>query len=105
MAFFYDGISLQNGRSVNMDSLLLDSWQVGDEELCLAAVCDGVGSLTDGAFAASSAARSRLMTSSIAGTRTAAIWKLSTTAALCAAVPQKTGAFCSKSRARLWKLI
>lgn len=57
MAFFYDGISLQNRRSVNMDSLLLKSRSIQGTELCLAAVCDGVGSLADGAFAASSAVR------------------------------------------------
>lgn len=57
MAFFYDGISLQNGRRVNMDSLLLNVRSVGGGTLCLAAVCDGVGSLADGAFAAASAVR------------------------------------------------
>ena len=40
-----------------MDSLLLKSRQTCGQSLCLAAVCDGVGSLADGAFAASSAAR------------------------------------------------
>ena len=57
MAYIYDGISLQNGRNVNMDSLLLKCRRVRDTELCMATVCDGVGSLADGAFAASSAAR------------------------------------------------
>lgn len=55
MIYAFDGISLQNGRKVNMDSLLLKSRSVQDTELCMAAVCDGVGSLADGAFAASSA--------------------------------------------------
>lgn len=55
--YYYDGISLRNGRTTNMDSLLLKSRKVQGTELCLAAVCDGVGSLVDGAYAASSAVR------------------------------------------------
>ena len=55
MTFFYEGISLQNQRSVNMDSLLLKSRQAGGQDLCMAAVCDGVGSLANGAFAAAMA--------------------------------------------------
>ena len=52
MACVYDGISLTNGRAVNMDSLLLKSRTVAGTEVCLAAVCDGVGSLADGARSA-----------------------------------------------------
>ena len=52
MACVYDGISLTNGRAVNMDSLLLKSRTVTGTEVCLAAVCDGVGSLADGALSA-----------------------------------------------------
>ena len=52
MACVYDGISLTNGRAVNMDSLLLKSRTVAGTEVCLAAVCDGGGSLADGALAA-----------------------------------------------------
>ena len=52
MACVYDGISLTNGRAVNMDSLLLKSRTVAGTEVCLAAVCDGVGSLADGALSA-----------------------------------------------------
>ena len=52
MACVYDGISLTNGRAVNMDSLLLKSRMVAGTEVCLAAVCDGVGSLADGALSA-----------------------------------------------------
>lgn len=52
MACVYDGISLANGRAVNMDSLLLKSRTVAGTEVCLAAVCDGVGSLADGALSA-----------------------------------------------------
>ena len=52
MACVYDGISLTNGRAVNMDSLLLKSRTVAGTDVCLAAVCDGVGSLADGALSA-----------------------------------------------------
>ena len=52
MACVYDGISLTNGRAVNMDSLLLKSRTVAGTEVCLAAVCDGVGSLADGTLSA-----------------------------------------------------
>ena len=52
MACVYDGISLTNGRAVNMDSLLLKSRTVAGTEVCLAAVYDGVGSLADGALSA-----------------------------------------------------
>lgn len=52
MRYIYDGISLTNGRAVNMDSLLLKSRTVAETEIYLAAVCDGVGSLTDGAMSA-----------------------------------------------------
>ena len=52
MACVYDGISLTNGRAVNMDNLLLKSRTVAGTEVCLAAVCDGVGSLADGALSA-----------------------------------------------------
>ena len=52
MACVYAGISLTNGRAVNMDSLLLKSRTVAGTEVCLAAVCDGVGSLADGALSA-----------------------------------------------------
>lgn len=52
MSCVYDGISLTNGRAVNMDSLLLKSRTVAGTEVCLAAVCDGVGSLADGALSA-----------------------------------------------------
>lgn len=55
MAYTFDGLSLQNGRKVNMDSLLLKYRRIQAADVCMAAVCDGVGSLTDGAFAAASA--------------------------------------------------
>lgn len=57
MAVYYDGISLQNQRKVNMDSLLLKKRVLSGQALCLAAVCDGVGSLDRGALAASLAVR------------------------------------------------
>lgn len=57
MACLYDGMSLQNGRSVNVDSLLLKERTIDGCCVCFAVVCDGVGSLRDGAFAASTAVR------------------------------------------------
>lgn len=51
MPVHYDGGSIQNRRSVNMDSLLLKERLVAGECVCLAAVCDGVGSTRNGAFA------------------------------------------------------
>lgn len=57
MEFVYSGISLQNRRSSNMDSLLLKCRSIKKEAALIAVVCDGVGSLADGAFAAGEAAR------------------------------------------------
>jgi len=53
--FIFDGVSLQNGRSCNMDSLLMKSRLVAGENALLAVVCDGVGSLAEGAFASGTA--------------------------------------------------
>lgn len=55
--YIYSGISLQNKRVSNMDSLLLKIRQIDGEEALLAVVCDGVGSLRDGAFASGAAAK------------------------------------------------
>lgn len=49
----YDGISVQNRRKTNMDSLLLKHRVIGNRQMYLAVICDGVGSMQDGAFAAS----------------------------------------------------
>lgn len=57
MSYFYDGISIQNRRKCNMDSLLLKERSVDGTQVYLAAVCDGVGSLENGAFASSAAIR------------------------------------------------
>lgn len=57
MTFFYDGASIQNRRTNNMDSLLLKERDIGGNPVCILAVCDGVGGLPDGAFASSSAVR------------------------------------------------
>lgn len=54
MPWLYDGVSIQNKRESNMDSLLLKSRILQGKEMCMAAVCDGVGGLADGAYAASS---------------------------------------------------
>lgn len=49
------GLSLQNQRTVNMDSLLIKQRKICGQQVCLAVVCDGVGSMADGAVAASDA--------------------------------------------------
>ena len=49
--YLFNGISLQNGRQSNMDSLLLKSGLICGKTALLAVVCDGVGSLANGAFA------------------------------------------------------
>jgi serine/threonine protein phosphatase PrpC len=51
--FLYDGLSLQNRRRSNMDSLLLSERMIASKDALLALVCDGVGGTKDGAFAAS----------------------------------------------------
>ena len=57
MRYLYHGISLQNKRPSNMDSLLLKCGTIGGGPALLALVCDGVGSMADGAFASGEAAR------------------------------------------------
>lgn len=51
MNYLFNGISLQNGRQSNMDSLLLKNRLIDKKNVLLTAVCDGVGSLSDGSFA------------------------------------------------------
>ena len=51
MGYLFDGICLQNGRDTNMDSLLLTERRIAGEKAMLAVVCDGVGSMLDGAYA------------------------------------------------------
>jgi len=55
--YHYDGVSLQNRRQSNMDSLLLKCLKISRKNALLAVVCDGVGSLADGAFASGTATR------------------------------------------------
>jgi len=50
--FLFTGASLQNGRSSNMDSLLIKQRSIDNSDAILAVVCDGVGSLEDGGLAA-----------------------------------------------------
>jgi serine/threonine protein phosphatase PrpC len=57
MMYLYDGLSLQNGRNSNMDSLLLSEREIARRNTLLAVICDGVGSMQDGAFAASLAVK------------------------------------------------
>lgn len=55
--YLYSGFSLKNKRPSNMDSLLLKCRTVEDKAVLLTVVCDGVGSLADGAFASGAAVR------------------------------------------------
>jgi serine/threonine protein phosphatase PrpC len=55
MKYLYNGISLQNGRKSNMDSLFLKHGSIGKKNALLSVVCDGVGSLADGAFSSRAA--------------------------------------------------
>ncbi len=55
--YLFSGFSLKNKRSSNMDSLLLKHRTLKGTEALLAVVCDGVGSLEDGAFASGTAVR------------------------------------------------
>lgn len=57
MHYVFDGVSLQNKRHTNMDSLLLRSRRINNKISLLAVVCDGVGSLENGAMASSAAVR------------------------------------------------
>jgi serine/threonine protein phosphatase PrpC len=51
----YDGVSIQNKRNCNMDSLLLKERSVCGQNVYLVVICDGVGSMKDGAVASSMA--------------------------------------------------
>lgn len=51
----YDGISVQNMRSSNMDGVLLKERLIGGRRVYLAVVCDGVGSMKNGVFASATA--------------------------------------------------
>lgn len=51
----YDGISVKNLRSTNMDGVLLKERMVVGKAIYLAVVCDGVGSMEDGALASAMA--------------------------------------------------
>lgn len=51
MNYLFDGISLQNKRYINMDSLLLTRRYINGKDVLLAVVCDGIGGFADGAYA------------------------------------------------------
>lgn len=55
--YIYSGVSLQNRRTSNMDSILLKGREEAGLSALVAVVCDGVGSMCDGAFASGTAAR------------------------------------------------
>ena len=57
MQYLYHGFSLQNKRPSNMDSVLLKRGTIQGRGALLALVCDGVGSMADGAFASGEATR------------------------------------------------
>ena len=58
MKWMFAGISERNLRPTNMDSLLAAERRINGTEVLLAAVCDGVGSQADGAFASAFATES-----------------------------------------------
>ena len=49
--FIYSGLSLQNRRKTNMDTIILLERVISGENSLLITVCDGVGSLADGGVA------------------------------------------------------
>lgn len=51
MKYVYSGISEQNARASNMDSLMIAEKVLSNCKLLLAVICDGVGSTVDGAKA------------------------------------------------------
>jgi len=53
--YLFDGVSLQNKRSTNMDSILVKQGRIGSTDALLAVVCDGVGSLQEGGIASGTA--------------------------------------------------
>lgn len=55
--YIYDGISLKNGRPTNMDSLGILEREIDGRHALLAVVCDGVGSLEKGGYAAAEATK------------------------------------------------
>ena len=57
MSYLYSGVSIKNRRQSNMDSLLLKGKKIEKKDAFLAVVCDGVGSLENGAFAAGTSTR------------------------------------------------
>ena len=56
-SFIFDGVSIRNGRKTNMDSLMIKEKALSDRRICIAVICDGIGSLSDGAFASAYAVR------------------------------------------------
>jgi len=55
--YLYDAVCLKNGRETNMDSLLVAERVVDGSRTLLSVICDGVGSMADGAFASTESVR------------------------------------------------
>ncbi len=51
MDYYFEGLSIKNSRTVNMDSLLLKERTINGIEAVLIVICDGVGSLENGGYA------------------------------------------------------
>lgn len=50
--YYFDGLSQSNGREINMDSMLIKERKIQGKPALLSVICDGVGSLSHGAYAA-----------------------------------------------------
>jgi len=53
----YAGLSLQNKRKTNMDSLGIKEREICGQKVCMVVLCDGVGSVADGAYASARAVK------------------------------------------------
>lgn len=56
MRYYFDGESRANGQISNMDSLIVRSREIMGEEVLLAIICDGVGSMRHGGYASAKCA-------------------------------------------------
>lgn len=56
MKYYFDGESRANGQPSNMDSLIVRSRKIKGDEVLLAVICDGVGSMRHGGYASAKCA-------------------------------------------------